>query len=351
MGLADNAVRRAKMLGTDLARYNEHEREGTVQFRRDVELGVLFQALSQIAVAEKEGQPVVALPTASQMDVLVGHWGVDFSFPNINPYLRHFGITGPAPAHFGAVNRKRDKYGDMLPSFRGQKYHELVAINTVDAFRKEAAFCFDMTEAAMEKDRPLDPYALAMSVFHGHLELSKPLTVDDMGTAITTALNQLYNQEVAPITRDDWFATKWVNHHTKKASKPINVHELWWKQIWMAFHDCPACGQPLYPEHPCQCQACHRPLYATQKARCRCDATVPYQERMDLNRSRDWDECSKRLDYLFSTAVVGFGDNYHIIRIWKEGDAVHAQYGWGKPPDSVVTHLKRRVLITCLFGE
>jgi len=387
MGLADNAVRRAKMLGTDLALYDEHDREGTVQFRRDVELGALFQALSQIAVAEKEGQPVVAIPTASQMEVLVGHWGVEFSFPNINPYLRNFGITktdipdaeylmGPAPVHFGAVNRKRDKYGDMLPSFRGKKYNErkgkaypfLTAINTVDAFRKETAFCFDMTEAAMEKGKPIDPYALAMALFHGHLELSTPLTVDDMGKAITNALTKLYSKEVAPkqkglakdeakpasfclLTRDDWFATKWVNHHTKKVSKPVNVHELWWKQIWMAFHDCPACGEPLYPEHPCKCKACRKPLYATQKARCRCDVTVPYQERMSLNRTRYWDECSKRLDHLFSTAVVGFGDNYNITRIWKEGEVVHTQYSWGKPPDSIVTHLKRRVLITCLFGD
>ena len=72
---------------------------------------------------------------------------------------------------------------------------------------------------------------------------------------------------------------------------------------------------------------------------------------MSLNRTRDWDECSKRLDYLFSTAVVGFGDKYNITRIWKEGEVVHAQYGWGKPPDNVVTHLKHRVLITCLFGD
>ena len=72
---------------------------------------------------------------------------------------------------------------------------------------------------------------------------------------------------------------------------------------------------------------------------------------MSLNRTRDWDECRKRLDYLFETAITGFGDNYNITKIWKEGDAVHAQYGWGKAPDSVVSHLKRRVLITCLFGD
>ena len=107
---------------------------------------------------------------------------------------------GPAPAHFGAVNRKRDKYGDMLPSFRGKRYNDLTAINTVDAFRKEAAFCFDMTEAAMEKGKPIDPYALTMAVFHGHLELSTPLTVDDMGTAITNALTKVYSKEVIPIT-------------------------------------------------------------------------------------------------------------------------------------------------------
>jgi len=363
MGLADNLLRRVKTLCTDLALYDENARESDVQFRRDVELGVIFQATSQLAVGEKEGTDVVAMPTVLEM-VMVDksplppfEKGGRLTYPNVDPYLRLFGISkqdvpdgeelvGQAPLHFKAVNGKRDRWADLEPSFRHPwKFYELTSKNTVDAFRKVVAACHKMVEV----DGSTDPYAMALACFHSSVAISEPLMVDAMGEAISNVLSREYHKEIH-LDRDNWFNT--LQHVPGR--NPYKAHEVWWNVTWTSWHDCPKCGEVIYPGHTCTCKACGKRLYGVKRCNC-VRADVPSYERMKRNRSRDWDECIGRLDRLFDSQIVGYttrsGAYMSISEYTQAEDGYHVRYAKGQPSDKVVDITKRRLLITGLFAD
>jgi len=308
MGGADNALRRVKMLGTDLALWDEEDKEGEAQFRRDVELGVLFQILSQTAVAEKEGQTIVVIPKAMKMEAIPQPNGkVKTTFPNIEDYLRLFGISptdvpdpeeicGTAPENFRAVSNKKDDWGDTAPSYRKHpwKKDELTHKNTVDAFRVLSADCHTQMQAGAT-----DPYTMVLAEFHGHVELGEPLCLADMETAVSNAVSSLYQKDIT-ISKKSWMS-KTQPVYNIPGRKQLTRVQLWYK-TWAAWCDCPICSEAIFPDHKCGAYG-------------------------DTLTRKDWDECTRRAHLLFDKHIAGdtTGD---------ERDA-----------------LKRRFVITCLLSD
>jgi len=307
MGGADNALRRAKMLGTDLALWDEEDKEGKAQFRRDVELGVLFQMLSQTAVAEKEGQTIVVIPKAMKMDAVQVGDGIELKFPNIERYLRLFGISvtdvpdpeeicGAAPENFRAVNNKKDDWGDTAPSYRTHpwKRDELTHKNTVDAFRVLSAKCHTEMQAGAT-----DPYTMVLAEFHGHVELSENLRLADMEKAVSNAVSSLYQKDIT-ISKKSWMS-KTQPVYNIPGRKQMTRMQLWYK-TWAAWCDCPICGEAIFPDHKCGAYG-------------------------DTLTRKDWDECTRRAHLLFDKHIAGDA-------VCDERDA-----------------LKRRFVITCLLAD
>jgi len=359
MGGADNAVRRVKMLDTRLSLWEPQDKEGQAQFEIDVELGVLFQILSQTAVAEKEGQPIVVIPRAMHAVYVEG---VGMTFPNISRYLRLFDISvkdvpvdkaqdicGSAPPQFKAINSKRDGWGDLEPAYRHPwKRNEFNAKNSVDAFRKLAADCHrDVDEGST------DPYTIAMAQFHGHVELAEPLRQKDMEIAISHALTGIYDSKREIVIDKN----SWMNkiHRTVGRKSTVKAHSIWWDTLWTSWHDCVKCGEAALPGHECRCNACKKLLYGKPNERCTCrNSDYPSITRMNLNRTRDWDECAERAEYHFENYALGYTWNgkYKSISECKPiNGGYQVKYSTAPSPEKVVVDTRRRLVVTALLSD
>jgi len=287
---------------------------------------------------------------------------VGMTFPNIEKYLRLFGISvddvpvgkaqdicGSAPPQFKAINSKRDGWGDLAPAYRHpwQKGH-FYAKNTVDAFRKLAADCHnDVDEGST------DPYTIAMAQFHGHVELAEPLRQKDMEIAISHALTDIYESK-REIVIDK---KSWMNkiHRTYGRKTGVKAHSIWWDTLWTSWHDCVKCGEAALPGHTCRCNACKKLLYGKPAERCTCkNSDYPAYTRMDLNRTRDWDECAERAEYHFENYALGYtwhGTYRSISECKPIQGGYQVKYSTTPSPEKVVVDTRRRFVVTALLSD
>jgi len=229
MGIADNAVRLLKYYYTRFMQRTVHDtlyepeklwlgakRRGEAAFQNydmDVDLACAFMALSQQAVAEKEGQTVEVLPQiAKKYPIGSGERTVPVAM-NVPIYLEMMELDLPGttrilgqqfpsavklfkspPDAFKVVNKKTNaKTGILEPGEpNGTSKNPL---NPVDGLAKLA---YKMTKS--HEDNPLvanDVYSQIVRLFDGKIWLSdKVLTITHVEQAISDVLTSEYGQPI-----------------------------------------------------------------------------------------------------------------------------------------------------------